>query len=314
MTQIIIQTGIFLELYKVNEAKLKTKNMKSLLIATDFSVNARHAAEYGYFLASQLKKNIILCNTFLVPAEAPQSAMIAWPLVEYNALNEESAKELKDLKDALLKNHHEFGFKPVIKWANEPGLLADTLNTFIDEGNIEMTILGTHAHNGLDALIMGNHSRKMIDAAKGLLMLVPSSAKISAIEKIAFATDFSDPEQDLEIIYKLIQTIRPLNAELLVTHITNESWPGTKLRKSLEQFLTEISNKADYPKIYYRIVRSDKAEKGLEWLCDHGQVDVLAMVHRDHGILKEIISGSHTKKMADIINIPLLVIPENFGQ
>ena len=145
-------------------------------------------------------------------------------------------------------------------------------------------------------------------------MLVPSTAKITPIKKVAFATDFKDTEHDLKIIYKLIQTIRPLNAELLITHITHESWPETNLRKSLEQFLTEISNKADYPKIYYRIVRSDKPEKGLEWLCDHGQVDVLAMVHREHGIFSELIKGSHTKKMADITNIPLLVIPENFGQ
>lgn len=288
--------------------------MKNLLIATDFSVNANHAAGYGYFLASQLKEDIILCNTFFVPAEAPQSAMIAWPLVEYDELNEASAKELNELRDTLLKNDHDFRFKPAIKCANEPGLLADTLNTFIEEGNIEMTILGTHGNTGLNTLIMGNHSRKMIDAAKGLLMLVPLTAKITPIKKIAFATDFRDPEQDLEIIYKLIQTIRPLNAELLVTHITHESWPETNLRKSLEHFLTEISNKADYPKIYYRIVRSDKPEKGLEWLCDHGQVDVLAMVHRDHGVLMEIINGSHTKRIADIISIPLLVIPENFAE
>lgn len=287
--------------------------MKSLLIATDFSLNAKHAAEYGYFLASQLKEDIILCNTFFVPAEAPAAEMIAWPLIEYDELNETSGKGLKELKGSLLKNGHNFRFKPVIKCANQSGLLADTLNTFIERGNIEMTILATHGSHGLDGLIMGNHSRKMIGAAKGLLMLVPSTAKIAAIKKIAFATDFSDPDNDLEIIYKLIQTIRPLNAELLVTHITNESWPETHLTKSLEQFLTEISNKADYPKIYYRIVLSDKPEKGLKWLCDHGQVDVLAMVHRDHGILKEIITGSHTKKMADIVNIPLLVIPESFG-
>jgi nucleotide-binding universal stress UspA family protein len=314
MTWIIILTGVILQLYNVNDVKLKMKNMKSLLIATDFSVNAKHAAEYGYFLASQLKEDIILCNTFFVPAEAPAAAMIAWPLIEYDELNEASGNGLKELKDSLLKNDHDFRFKPVIKCANEPGLLADTLNTFIEEGNIEMTILATHGSHGFDALIMGNHSRQMIGAAKGLLMLVPSTAKIAPIKKIAFATDFSDPDNDLEIIYKLIQTIRPLNAELLVTHITKESWPETNLRKSLEQFLTEISNKADYPKIYYRIVRSDKPEKGLEWLCDHGQVDVLAMVHRDHGVLKEIITGSHTKKMADIVDVPLLVIPETFGQ
>jgi len=33
--------------------------MKTFLVATDFSANARHAAEYGYNLAKQIKANII---------------------------------------------------------------------------------------------------------------------------------------------------------------------------------------------------------------------------------------------------------------
>ena len=48
--------------------------MKKILIATDFSANAKHAAEYGYTIASQVKAGIILCNTFIVPAEMPRGA------------------------------------------------------------------------------------------------------------------------------------------------------------------------------------------------------------------------------------------------
>jgi len=234
--------------------------------------------------------------------------------VEYEELHEGSETELRSLKDELIKNDHQFSFKPAIEIASDTGTIPELLCTIMDEGNTEITVLSTHTKRGLSTLILGNHCRQMIDTAKGMLLLVPPTSKIGAIKKIAFATDFKNPKNDLEIIYKLIQSIRLTNAELLVTHITHESWPETNLRNSLEQFLTEISNKADYPKIYYRIVRSDKPEKGLEWLCGHGQVDVLAMVHREHGILNELITGSHTKKMADMINIPLLVIPENFVQ
>jgi nucleotide-binding universal stress UspA family protein len=290
------------------------KYMKSLLVATDFSPGANHAAEYAYRLAAELRRDLVLCNAFFVPSDAPDAAMVAWPLAEYEELNEESEAELKSLKDQLIKNDHNFSFKPGINTIHEAGTIVELLNVIADEGNTELTVLSTHTRSGLSALIMGNHSRQMIDTTKGLLLLVPPTAKVAPIKKIAFATDFSDPENDLKIIYKLIQIIRPLNAELLITHINHEAWPETKWRESLEQFLIEISNKANYPQIFYRIVRSEKAEKGLEWLCDHGQVDVLAMVHRDHGILAEIISGSHAKKMAGMINIPLLVIPENFGK
>lgn len=288
--------------------------MKTLVIATDFSENAKHAAEYGYALATQFKADIVLCNAFIVPAEVPDAGLVTWPAMEYEELNKESRDELKDLKDFLLKNDHSFNFKPTISYINDSGSVADVLTALADKETPEVTIMATHGNNSLNTFLLGNHCRKMIDATRGLLMLIPSAAPIAPVKKIAFATDFKEPEKDLKIIYELIRVIKPLSAELLVTHITQGSWPDGKLRESFEQFLVDISNKADYPHIYYRIVRSDKPEKGLEWLCDHGQVDVLAMVHREHGFLSELLSISHTKKMAGLIHIPLLVIPENFIQ
>ena len=83
-----------------------------------------------------------------------------------------------------------------------------------------------------------------------------------------------------------------------------------KFEKGIEKFLVEISNKANYSKIYYRIVDEDKIEPGLDWLCANGDIDMLAMVHRKHDFLDSILKGSHTKKMADHISIPLLVYPD----
>lgn len=286
--------------------------MKTLVIATDFSENAKHAAQHGYMLATQVKANIILCNAFIVPAEVPEAGLATWPAMDYEELNEESRDELKKVKDFLLKNDHNFSFKPAICCVNDSGSVSDVVTSLVAKEGAELTVMATHGNNSLNTFLLGNHCRKMIDATKSLLMLIPFAAPIAPIKKIAFATDFKDPEKDLKIIYELISVIRPLNAELLVTHITQRNWPDGKLRESFEQFLVDISNKADYPHIYYRIVRSDKPEKGLEWLCEHGQVDVLAMVHRERSFLNEIFNLSHTKKMSGLINIPLLVIPENF--
>ena len=65
--------------------------MKKILIATDFSANAAHAAKYGYAIASQIKADVVLCNAFIVPAEVPQAGMLVWPQLEYDELVESSA-------------------------------------------------------------------------------------------------------------------------------------------------------------------------------------------------------------------------------
>jgi len=284
--------------------------MKKILIATDFSANAAHAAKYGYVIASQIKADMILCNAFIVPAEMPQAGTLVWPQFEYDELLEGSTSELKRLKEQLEHNNDESSFKPHINCTSEVGAVADVIAEITGKTDVELTILGTHGASKLDTLLVGNHSRRMINDTKGPLLLVPESATVKPIKKVAFATDLEHPERDLNAIYDLIPLLKKLKAELLLTHIYNGDDPTYKFKQHIQQLLVELSNKANYPNIFYRIVHSNKAERGLDWLCDHGHVDILAMIHRKHDLLDKMLIGSHTQKMANHIHIPLLVLPE----
>ena len=283
--------------------------MKNVLIATDFSENARHAALYGYKLAQQLKANITLCNAFLVPAEIPEAGFVSWPTYDYDELAEDNAHLLNKLKIEMQGSSDAEGFKPSIRCKNEVGPVVSVITDLVAGNNIGLTIMGTHGNNGLSELIMGNHSRNMINNTTAPLLLVPGQAKIGSIKKIAFATDFKQPKDDLESIYELIALIRPLNAELLITHIQDDKENTRDLKKQIDAFITDISNKADYPAIYYRVVKDHKIENGLDWVYEHGHVDILAMVHRKHNFIEQLAPGSFTQKVAREITIPLLVIP-----
>ncbi len=285
--------------------------MKTLLISTDFSANAKHATEYGYNLAMQIKANIVLANAVNLPAEMPQAGMVTWPMEEDAVLINESKEELKKLKADLESEHIEQGYKPNISYINQTGVVADVVNEVVSDRGIDLIIMGTHGNNGLNEFLLGNHSRSMIDHTSKPLLLIPHTAQIGKIKKIAFATDFTHPEADLQSIYNLVPFAKALNADILITHVYDEKYQSFDFQKWLKQFLIDLSNKADYPHIYYRIIKNSSTDKGLGWLCEHGQVDMMAMVHRHHGFFDNLIKGSHTKRMADKISIPLLVIPSN---
>jgi len=284
--------------------------MKTLLISTDFSKTATHAAEYGYNLAKQIKADVILCNAVIVPAEIPQAGVVMWPMEEYNVLMEDSDSELKSLKAQLESKSRVDSFNPPVKIINETGMFTDIINAIVRDHQADMIIMGTHATSGAAHFLFGDHSRKMIDQTSKPLLLVPPQAQIAPVKKIAFATDFKQPEKDLESIYNLVPLARLLNAEILITHVSNEKYQPDDFQKWLNQFLSDLSNKADYPHIYYRIIKDSNTETGLDWLCGHGNIDMLVMVHRKHGFFDSIWNGSHTKKMADQISIPLLVLSE----
>jgi nucleotide-binding universal stress UspA family protein len=283
--------------------------MKKLLFSTDFSANGTHAAEYGYNLAKQIKADVVLCNAVTVPAEIPQAGMIAWPMEEYDLLLKDSADELKDLESHLKENDYASGFKPTITTENEAGTVIDVINHIIVAQKIDLVVMGTHGSSALSQFLLGNHSKNMIDNTLKPLLLVPPTARILSIKKIAFATDFKQREDDLATIYDLIPMARQMNAEILITHVNDEKYLSPDFQKWIKQFLTDLSNKADYPHVYYRIIKNANTETGLGWLCEHGQIDMLAMVHRSHNFFDNLLKGSHTQKMARNIPVPLLVIP-----
>jgi nucleotide-binding universal stress UspA family protein len=285
--------------------------MKKLLVATDFSANAKHAAEYGYLLAKQIKAGVFLCNIITVPAEMPGSGMVVWPMDEGDVLLDDSIEELKRLKAHLEQTDHTETFRPPVDYLNETGTVKEIVNDVSSKQKIDFVIAGTHQPGGLDGFLLGDHTYDLINACIKPLLIIPATAHFAPIKKIAFASDFEHPENDLKEIYELIALAKMLNAEILITHVYNKNMDSLKFEKQIEQFLLEISNKANYPQIYYRILKQNPVESGLEWLCDHGQIDMLAMVHRAHGFFHTLFKGSHTQKMAKKINIPLLVFPEN---
>lgn len=283
--------------------------MKKLLIATDFSANAKHAAEYGYLLAKQLKAGVFLCNTVTIPAESAMAGMAVWPQGECDVLLDDSTEELKRLKAHLEHTDHTTTFRPPVDYLNETGTVRQTVNEAVAKQKVDLIVAGSHDPDRLGTFLLENHAHELIESSIKPLLIIPNTTKFIPIKKIAFATDLEHPKNDLEQLYELIAFARLLDAEILLTHIYKNDDHSLNFEKGIEKFLVEVSNKANYPQIYYRIIKHDKVEVGLDWLCEHGHIDMLAMVHKPHGFLDSVLKGSHTKKMADHITIPLLVFP-----
>lgn len=184
--------------------------MKKLLIATDLSANAKHAAEYGYQFAKQLKAGIFLCNTIIVPANVAISGMTVWPQDESIALLDDSIEELKRLKKHLEHADHTDAFRPPVDYLNEAGTERQTVNDAVFKQKVDMTIAGSHELDVMDTFLLGNHAHELMEFCIKPLLIIPNSAEFKPVKKIAFATDFENPDDDLKQIYQLIDFARLL--------------------------------------------------------------------------------------------------------
>ncbi|MFD1256650.1 universal stress protein [Mucilaginibacter terrae] len=282
--------------------------MKKFLVPTDFSANSTHAANYAYQLAQQLQADLVLCNAVIIPALTPQAGLVLWPMQETELLLSDSQEELKRLKASIQQHDHTDKFRPDITFIEEAGVLTDTIDRIISTQYIDLIIMGTHGSSSLSSFLLGNHCSKMIDNSLNSLLFIPPAAGFKTIKKIAFAIDLENADNDLHELFQLVPLAKALNAEILIVHIQADKNTSTHFEQRIDQFLMEVSNKANYPHIYYRNIKSSQTEKGLLWLCENGQVDMLAMLHRQHSFFDSLFNGSHTKRMVSRIAIPLLVI------
>ncbi len=283
--------------------------MKTLLFSTDFSENATHAIRYGYYLASEIKANILLFNDVLVPTEATYSGLLGWPVDEFDIILKDSTKELIKLKTLLEKGGQTTGFHPAVNYLNQSGILTDIINNIIADKKVDLVVIGTHGGGELSTLLLGNHSRNLIDGISGPLLLIPPAAKLFQIKKIAFASDFTDPEEDIKSIALLTGLANPLKAEILLKHIYEGEDQLPEFEKRINQFINDLAVKVSFSKIKYTLYKSNGAQSGLEWLCENGDIDILAMMHRSHTFIDSLFRGSQTQKIAGQIPIPLLVFP-----
>lgn len=283
--------------------------MKTLLIATDFSEHSNQVALYGYNLAIQLKTDVLLCNAMTILAEIPQAGFVGFPNEGYETMMEDSAEQLDKLRKFLQSTNSDEHSQPRIRCISESGIVGDVVSQAAEDHRVSIIIAGTHSSNGLTEFIMGDHTRSLIDRAEEPLLIVPSGSKFKTVKRIALALDFADLKQDLATLLRTISIAKIVDAEILLTHIDINKKPDLEIREYLEQTLTGLAKKSGYCKIKTLVIEDKKVEQGLSWLCQHGNIEMLAMAHHTQGLFTALFKSSHTKKMSANLCAPMLVLP-----
>jgi nucleotide-binding universal stress UspA family protein len=283
--------------------------MKKILVPTDFSKPAENAAVYALNLAKSISANILLCNAIKIPANAPLAAQVAWPLVDYNTLKEEVTKELEELSHKIKEGDvaADLPVYPVIHYKSQAGSVSNVVKNIFEQEKACLVVMGLSGEGAINRFFLGSNSRDLIDKATYPVLLVPAKAAFNGIRKIAFATDLS--EADIQVIHCVAGFAAQFNAEILIAHVSENKPEDIEHQRKITAFLSEITCKINYPKIYYRHINQNDVDEGLDWLAEHGLIDILVMVHRHNDLIGDLFHRSHTQKVARHINVPLLVYP-----
>ncbi|WP_316784141.1 universal stress protein [Pedobacter frigiditerrae] len=283
--------------------------MKKILLPIDYSTYSDNAVRYAINIAKKINAEIHLFHGIEMAELSPMAGVMMWPIENFSELKEDADEDLKVYIENL-KDDTSLGFPlPNITFSSETGSVKKIIDKLSQESHIDLIIMGLAGAGKLDRFFLGSNSKDVIEKTCIPVLLVPKEAPYKPINKIAFATDFT--EGDINSIHNVARIFCLLDPEILLVHIDEAASDFHDPRTPANVFLNRVTCKLNYSKIYYRHVNAKKVEEGLKWLSENGQIDMLAMIHRHPNLISRILDGSYTQKLATMVQLPLLVMPED---
>lgn len=276
--------------------------MNTILIATDFSLTAEHAATYICKLSKQLKpKRIILYyalenfnpdRIFITDILAPSKDIIA-------AEKEQAMKQLffwvERLKPFVSSSVH-------LETICTDQSLLKGINALIEEEKIDMVVIGISGKGNQNKNIIGSNTLKLMRECTAPLMVVPSKVNFKPAHKLMLAWDHKDTKNTLPVL-QLTAIVQSLLAKLFVVYIDNSSYQtAAEIVEESRDLHASLSNLN--PEIHSPKQRS--ITDGLLQFVDEHDINIMVIVPKKASFLEEFFMRSSTEKIALRTYIPIL--------
>jgi nucleotide-binding universal stress UspA family protein len=271
--------------------------MKTLIVATDYSMEAENAAEYACTAAKHLNTNVVLFNSYTIPLHTSNARLPASIFKEL----------LENNKVLLQKKASELSEKYGIEVGFESGFLQldEKLESLFLKYDAGLVVMGTASHS-LGQELFGNSGTTTILKLNFPVLAVPMGVVFKPIKKIIFACDVLRGT-NIKILEEVKAFATILDAEVELFHVQD------KLRrldeaKMIRDRADQIDKSLENIPHSYRPVESDAVIDAIKKEIKQIDADLLIMVPQRYGFWKSLVHTSKTRIMASQSEIPILSI------
>jgi len=200
-------------------------SMKTILVLTDFSINADYMADYALALAQHISANLLLCNVYERPAGEPVPDSNAWPrqACEANSINDLGALMAR-LKTKLDK-YTSKGYKPEIDQCSVDGTDSWELSDIVTRHHVFLVMISAHCRHNDGGLFQKNHAWQIIEQAAFPVMVIPYQTRFAPYQRISFSTAIQEADNEvllaLNISYPKFQDSAYKDLFILAHHKQN---------------------------------------------------------------------------------------------
>lgn len=270
--------------------------MQKILIPTDFSENARHAAHYIFTLNEGLDVSYTLLNTYDIPRSG------AGTFVSIEDILRREAENL--LKEELQKLEEAFpALKGKIDAMTRMGAPGGVIRDLTTEGAYQMVVMGTKGADGLKRALIGSVASKVMTNTPCPVMAIPQDAELKAPKTVVFAVDDEGMAKQ-NYPSQLAEFALRYDSEILIVNVVKKGQQRyTGGQENGQQPLEVFSG----VKHSFHVVEAEEVNEGIHQFVLKNEADMLAMVTRRNDFIGLLFGLSNTNNMIQDATVPMMV-------
>ncbi|WNJ20793.1 universal stress protein [Pontibacter sp. G13] len=284
-----------------NHSALATA-VKTILFPTDFSPSAHHAMKHAVRIAETWDAKLIMVHAYHYSAVG---SFYVTPELIHMVNNNRRDEAESAIQNYIETIKEETGGKIDIAYQLVYGFPEDEILTIAKDQDADLIVMGTKGAGNLAEKWIGSITSRIIERSEVPVLAIPSETDVQSVKRIAYATNFE--EKDLRLPEFLLAVTEKYEATLTCIHINKEEqdeW--NQLQLAMRKQMFGLENRA--PKVEFHILHNDNLQTGLEEYVEENEIDVLAVLSKQHGFWDRLFMRSDTRTLALSSKIPLLVL------
>jgi nucleotide-binding universal stress UspA family protein len=313
-----LEIAIYLQTKNVYERSWRGTilEIKLILCPIDFSAISVRAYRHALSMAEHYQAKLMVLH--VVEEWRHPSGDFAGSAADLNEFYRELQETGRWRLQEFVKNHTHEEIQPelVVRKGTAPDLILSSAQA----RNIDVIVMGTHGHRGLDRLLLGSTTDRVMRTASCPVIVVPPLDSMAAgddlhdvrrLKRVLFCADFS--ENSAWVLDYAISVAAEYDAELTLLHVLEQSsnWDNiedatTRAIKQLDKLLPPKAKRMT-GKIK-TAVRVGKPYRELIQYALEERPDLVVMGVRGRGALDLAVFGSTTYRVMQLGYCPVLIV------
>lgn len=270
--------------------------MKKILVPTDFSVPAENALKVAAQIARKHDFEIIILHVLDLPSQM-NDAIIGGVSIPETMLFMKKARQT--LNELTQKTYLEgISITEMVKIDKTIHGITQVSN----ENNIDLIIMGSHGSSGIDELLIGSNTEKVVRNSNIPVLVIKQQIPDFNFSNITFASDFSDEAK--KPFEKFLKIAHTFSSKIhLVTICTPNSFKPTHvIEKTMKEFVSEFNLSNFSTHIY----NDTNIEKGIINFSNSINADIIGMCTHGRTGFAHFFTGSISEDLVNHASLPVI--------